>query len=74
MLIFSDKGIKQNDKLEKSVVKSSLRYTKTLKEYNNLKQKIKLFKENQYFQVKVIHQEIGYIGENERIYKFKNLK
>ena len=71
LLIFSDKGIKQNDKLEALVLKSNQRYADTFKEYNDLKRKIKLFKENQYYQVKIIHEEIGYIGENERIYIFK---
>ena len=71
LLIFSSKGIKQNDKLEKLVIGSSIRYNKTLKEYNNLKVKIDLFKDNQFYQVKVIHKEIGYINENEKIYIFK---
>jgi len=74
LLIFSDKGMKQNDKLEKMVAKSSVRYNKTLKEYNELKQKIVFFKKNQFYQVKVIHREIGYIGENERIYIFSDIK
>jgi len=71
LLIFSDKGIKQNDKLEKLVSESSIRYNKTLKEYNDLKLKIGLFEDNQYYQVKVIHEEIGYINESEKIYIFK---
>jgi len=70
-LIFSEKGIKQNDVLEDLVNNSKTKYEDTLKEYTNLKRKIELFKKNEYYQVMVIHREIGYIKENERIYIFE---
>lgn len=70
-LIFSNKGIKQNDKLEGFVVKSKVKYENILQEYNKLKRKIELFKGNEYYQIMVIHKEMGYIKENERIYIFK---
>jgi len=74
LLLFSNKGIKQNDNLEKLVLKSKIKYEKILKDYNDLKRKIELFKGNEYYQVMVIHKEIGYIKKNERIYIFEDKK
>jgi len=69
-MIFSDKGIKQNDTLESLVAGSKVKYEKTFNEYSDLKRKIELFKKNEYYQLRVIHREIGYIKNNERIYIF----
>jgi tetrahydromethanopterin S-methyltransferase subunit G len=71
-IIFSNKGIKQNDNLEKLVISSKERYGKIQEEYNDLKRKIEFFNKNEYYQVMVIHKEIGYISEDERIYIFED--
>ena len=70
-LVFSDRGIRKNDELRKLVKESGERYEKALQEYNDLKRKIELFENNVFYQKMVIHKEIGYIEDNERIYIFE---
>jgi cell division protein FtsB len=74
IFIFSDKGVIKNDELYDLLRKSEIKYNNELKKYNELKNKIKLFKSNEHYQKKVIHKEIGYIEDNERIYIFSGQK